>query len=107
MSDAFRPPSHLMISGEDDPRKKWDEWIQQFNLYVDIQTATYSEKQKVSLLLYSMGPEYIPIYRNFDFTSTGDEHKMDVVKLKFEQYFKPKKLLKKWLTTFQCKNSEG
>ena len=34
---------------------------------MDIQAHTYTEKQKVSLLIYSLGPEYMTVFKNVDF----------------------------------------
>ena len=70
---------------------------------MDIQTSDYTDKQKVSLLLYSMGAEYMPVYKTFDFANSSDRDKIDVVKKKFNEYFEPKKLLKKQLTMFQAR----
>ena len=58
----FRPPNKLTIGSDENPASKWHDWIEQFNLYMDIQTSDYTDKQKVSLLLYSMGAEYMPVY---------------------------------------------
>ena len=99
----FRPPNKLTIGSDENPASKWHDWIEQFNLYMDIQTSDYTDKQKVSLLLYSMGAEYMPVYKTFDFTNSSDRDKIDVVKTKFNEYCEPKKLLKKQLTMFQAR----
>ena len=99
----FRAPNKLTIGSDENPASKWHDWIEQFNLYMDIQTNDYTDKQKVSLLLYSMGAEYMPVYKTFDFTNSSDRDKIDVVKTKFNEYFEPKKLLKKQLTMFQAR----
>ena len=99
----FRPPNKLTIGSDENPASKWHDWIEQFNLYMDIQTSDYTDKQKVSLLLYSMGAEYMPVYKTFDFTNSTDRDKIDVVIKKFNEYFEPKKLLKKQLTMFQAR----
>ena len=39
---------------------------------MDIQIHSHTEKQKVSLLLYSLGPEYMTVFRNFDFDLPSD-----------------------------------
>ena len=61
---------------------------------MDIQNHTYTDKQRVPLLLYSLGPEYMTVFKNFDFDVPSDMENVIVVKAKFEAYFKPKKLLK-------------
>ena len=99
----FKPPKHLVIGSDENPANKWRDWIELFDLYMDIQTHFYTEKQKVSLLLYSLGPEYMTVFKNFDFDAPSDVENVNVVKAKFEAYFEPKKLLKKFLTAFQSR----
>ena len=70
---------------------------------MDIQTNAYTDKQNVSLLLYSMGAEYMTMFKTFEFTNTSDKDKIDIVKGKFNEYFEPKKLLKRQLTMFQAR----
>ena len=90
----FKPPKHLVIGSDENPANKWRDWIELFDLYMDIQTHSYTEKQKVSLLLYCLGPEYMTVFKNFDFDVPSDVENVNVVKAKFEAYFEPKKLLK-------------
>ena len=99
----FRQPSKLTIGSDENLASKWHDWIEQFNLYMDIQTSDYTDKQKISLLLYSMGAENMPVYKTFDYVNTTDRDKIDVVIQKFNEYFEPKKLLKKQLTMFQAR----
>ena len=61
---------------------------------MDIQTHTYTQKQKVSLLLYSFGPEYMTVFKDFAFDVPSDVENVNVVKAKFEAYFEPNKLRK-------------
>ena len=50
----------------------------------------------------SMGAEYTTVFKTFDFTNTSNRDKIDIVKRKFNEYFQPRKLLKKQLTMFQA-----
>ena len=99
----FKPPKHLVIGSDENPTNKWRDWIELFDLYMDIQTHSYTEKPKVFLLLYSLGPEYMTVFKNFDFDVPSDVENVNVVKAKFEAYCEPKKLLKKFLTAFQSR----
>ena len=56
---------------------------------------THTETQNVSLLLYSLGPEHMTVFKNFDFDAPSDAANVNVVKAKFEVYFDPNKLLKR------------
>ena len=75
----FRPPSKLTIGSDENPAIKWHDWIEQFNLYMDIQTSDYTDKQKVSLLLYSMGAKNMPVCKTFDYVNTTDRDKKNVM----------------------------
>ena len=96
----FKPPKYLVIGLEENPANKWRDWIELIELHMAIQTHTYTEKQKVPLLLYSMGPEYMTVFKNFNFDVPSDVENVNVVKAKFEAYFEPKKL---FLTAFQSR----
>ena len=47
----FKPPMHLVVGSNENPANKWRDWIKLFELYIDIQTHAYTEKQKVSLFI--------------------------------------------------------
>ena len=83
----FRSPSKLIIGSDANPASKWHDWVEQFNLYIDMQINDYTDKQKVSLLLYSMGAEYMSVYKTFDFVNTTDRDKIDVVIKNIQRVF--------------------
>ena len=90
----FKSSKRLVIGSDENPANKWRYWIELFELYMDIQTHTYTEKQKVSILFYSLGPEYMTVFKNFDFDVPTDVENVNVVKVKFKAYFETRKLLK-------------
>ena len=102
----FKPPKRLVIGSDENPANKWRDGIELFDLYMDIQTHSYTEKQKVSLLLYSLGPEYMTVFKNFEFELPSDVENVNVGKAKFEAYFEPKKLLK-ILNSFSVQCTKG
>jgi hypothetical protein len=66
-------------------------------------------EQKIALLLYGMGREYIKISENFVYEEGKTSKKnFDDVKANFDQHFEPKKLVKLYVTKFQSrKQKEG
>ena len=82
---------------------EWKEFKEQLDMYfVASGQSKIADKQKVSLLLYQMGRQYVKVYNNdFKFTDAEDKDKYDVVVKKFDEYFEPKKLLKSHITRFQ------
>ena len=46
----FKQPKNFVIGSDVNPAKKWRDWTEIVELYMDIQTHTYTENQKVSLL---------------------------------------------------------
>ena len=106
----FKPPSNFRPSNEGNTAQQWTDWKQEFELYL---TATDKEaatgKQKVAMLLCSMGKQFIKIFNNFEYDETTRESKDDLATVlkKFVKHFEPQKSLKKYVTQFQQRRQQS
>ena len=82
---------------------EWKDFKEQLEMYFMASgQIKIPDKQKVSLLLYQMGRQYIKVYNNdLQFENPEDKTKYDVVVSKLDDYFEPKKLMKSYITKFQ------
>ena len=83
----------------------WKDFKEEFHIYL---TASGQEKiddtQKISLLVYQMGSQYVKVFKNeLSFANEQDSKKFKTVIEKFDAYFEPKKLLKAHITKFQAR----
>ena len=106
----FKPSSNFRPSNEGNTAQQWTDWKQEFELYL---TATDKEaatgKQKVAMLLCSMGKQFIKIFNNFEYDETTRESKDDLATVlkKFVKHFEPQKSLKKYVTQFQQRRQQS
>lgn len=90
--EAIRIPlSPLNFKGN--MAENWKAWVQKFEIY---STATEldekAERIQCAQLLHCMGEEAITIFNTFVFTNE-EENKIEPLKLKFKNYFTPKRNL--------------
>ena len=83
----------------------WKDFKEEFHIYL---MASGQEKiddtQKISLLVYQMGSQYVKVFKNeLSFANEQDSKKFKTVIEKFDAYFEPKKLLKAHITKFQAR----
>ncbi|XP_064630948.1 uncharacterized protein LOC135489499 [Lineus longissimus] len=95
----FTPASHDMGV----LATSWREYKDELDLYfLASGQGTAAQKQKVSLLLYQMGKQYMKVFQNeLVFEADADKDKYDKVCSAFDKYFEPKKLVKSHITKFQ------
>ena len=84
----FKPPSPFRPGLVDNVMQQWTDWKEDFEMFL-----TVSDKQKVAMLLYSMGREYMKVYKTFMY---DPEKSRDIVAdvQKSDAYFEPKTLYK-------------
>jgi hypothetical protein len=87
------------------PDANWKDFKEEFGIYL---VASGQEKaddvQKISLLVYQMGKQYVKVFKNeLPFENENERKTLKTVLQKFDAYFEPKKLLKAHITKFQAR----
>ena len=105
MAEFLKPPTFAVSS--ENPSQTLKDYKQESKLYLTAGNKDGSPgNQKVALLLYSMGKDYIKVFNNFTYAEEGEKDDLDVIFHKFDEYFEPKKLVKLYVTKFQCRQQQ-
>ena len=101
MASGFQPPKNFAPPPGQNIVQYWQDWKEQFNLYLIAAKETKTDDDvKIGMLKYSMGQEWMKVSETFKYDAEGDEKKFDIVMAKFDKHFEPKKLLKSYTTHF-------
>ena len=100
--DALKPPKFYPAS--ENLAQTWRDYKTEFHVYLEAAgKMEVVDIQKIALLLYGMGKDYIKIYENFVCAKEGDKKKFKKIITHCDSYFEPKKLVKLYVTKFQMK----
>ena len=92
-ASMFSPPGHLNITSGN-VSENFKCWKRLFQIYLKASkndTDDTDDETKVAILLQCAGPDTIKVYDQFQFTTPGDEKKLEQVLAKLEAYCSPLK----------------